>query len=169
MATFTSRNISTSIVPVQPERIWDLVSDPTTLAELTPLIKHIKVRGQHWVWALRSIGILGHQIEPTFTELMTLDEDRSIGFRHDPPAGTRERGGANGHYELRAVEGGSTNLSIDISLCVDLPLPHLTHRAVEGVMSTSMQQTGKRFAVNLYKRLGLDPGTIEISSRHAKS
>jgi hypothetical protein len=41
-------------------------------------------------------------------------------------------------------------------------MPRLSAVAVEKVMKTSMQRTGKRFAVNLYHRLGLDPSTITI-------
>ena len=80
-------------------------------------------------------------------------------FEHRPPAGSTERAGADGRYELDDRGDGRTRLFVDISLCVDLPLPRLSRRAVEKVMATTMQRTGDRFGLNLYRRLGIDPST----------
>ena len=88
---------------------------------------------------------------------MDFVEARSITFEHRPPDGRSERAGAHGRYELHDLGEERTRLSIDITLCVELPLPRLSRRAVEKVMAATMQRTGDRFAVNLYRRLGVDP------------
>ncbi len=81
--------------------------------------------------------------------------------------GALERAGAHGTYELTPRADDTTHLVIDITLCVELPLPKLSRRAVTKVMSATMQRTGDRFAHNLYRRLGLDPdiATITVPSR----
>jgi carbon monoxide dehydrogenase subunit G len=162
MAIFTARNVSASIVPVIPEEIWKHISDPVSLTALTPLVRSIEVDGSLWRWHLAGIEALGVCVAPTFTERMEFIEPRLIRFNHQAPDGTHERAGADGTYEL-TPQGDGTELKVDISLTIELPLPRLSAVAVEKVMKTSMQRTGKRFAINLYHRLGLDPSTIKIA------
>ena len=162
MARFTARNASRSMVPVAPARIWEIVTDADLLAKLTPLVTRIDVLGEHWRWHLAGFEGLGVSVTPVFTERMTFDPQRAIRFTHDPPRGHKERSGAEGSYVLEAVDGG-TQLQVDLELCVELPLPRLTAFAVERVMTSTMRSTGKRFAVNLYKHLGLDPDQVQIT------
>ncbi|HEX2784819.1 MAG TPA: SRPBCC family protein [Ilumatobacteraceae bacterium] len=162
MAIFSARNISASIVPVDPERIWTQISDPASLTALTPLVRSIAVEGDLWRWQLAGIEALGVCVAPTFTERMEFIEPRLIRFNHEAPKGERERAGADGTYELTS-HGEGTQLKVDIALTIELPLPRLSAGAVERVMKSSMQRTGRRFAVNLYRRLGLDPATIRIA------
>lgn len=137
-----------------------MISDATSLAELTPLIKTIDVDGDIWVWHLLGISALGVSVTPSFSELMTFDEPGEIRFTHQPPDGRSERAGASGVYTLEDLGDGSTRLSIDITLCVELPLPRLSRRVVEATMDSMMQRTGDRFATNLYRRLDIDPATV---------
>ncbi len=65
---------------------------------------------------------------------MTFDEPARITFRHDPPAGAAERAGAEGVYDLIELGPDATQLSIDITLHVELPLP------AEQVRSILLQQ-----------------------------
>ena len=161
MATFSARNISASTVPVTADRIWEHICDPASLTALTPLVRSIVVEGDLWRWQLMGVEALGVSVAPTFTERMEFIEPRLIRFNHEAAHGERERAGADGTYEL-TQRGEETELKVDIALTVELPLPRLSAGAVERVMKASMQRTGKRFAVNLYHRLGLDPGTIVI-------
>lgn len=161
MATFSARNISASTVPVTADRIWAQICDPASLTALTPLVRSIVVEGDLWRWQLMGIEALGVSVAPTFTERMEFIEQRLIRFNHETARGERERAGADGTYEL-TQRGEETELKVDISLTIELPLPRLSAGAVERVMKASMQRTGKRFAVNLYHRLGLDPATIVI-------
>jgi carbon monoxide dehydrogenase subunit G len=154
VTAFSTRDVSTAVVAAPRADIWALVSDPSTLAELTPLIDSIVDDGDRWTWQLRGISALGVSIAPSFTERMQLVEPESIDFRHDPP--THELAGANGTYRLTAIDPGTTELHIDITLCADLPLPGLARKAVEKVMATMMRRTGDAFAANLYARLGID-------------
>ena len=166
MASFTARNISTSTVPVSADRIWTHIADPASLTALTPMVRSIVVEGDLWRWQLAGIEALGVSVAPTFTERMEFIEPRLIRFNHENAHGEQERAGADGTYEL-TQRGDETELKVDIALTVELPLPRLSSRAVERVMTTSMQRTGKRFAVNLYHRLGLDPATIDIKQLRA--
>ena len=161
MAIFTARNVSASLVPVSAERIWTHICDPVSLTALTPLVRSIVVDGSLWRWQLAGIEALGVSVAPAFTERMEFIEPRLIRFNHQAPAGEHERAGADGTYEL-TPQGDGTELKVDIALTIELPLPRLSAIAVEKVMKTSMQRTGKRFAINLYHRLGLDPSTITI-------
>ena len=67
------------------------------------------------------------------------------------------RAGAAGVYTLSDNADRSSHLEIDITLHVDLPLPKMSRRAVEGVMRASMEKTGDAFARRLYTHLGIDP------------
>ncbi len=166
MTRFSSRNVSTSIVPAPIRSIWDAISDPATLATLTPLVRSIESNGAVWVWSLAGITALGITVAPSFTERMDFVELRRIEFSHQPPRGSDEKAGAVGTYELHPIDATCTRLAVDITLHVELPLPRLAARTVQGVMAATMRHTGARFAINLYERLGLDPATIDIDVRH---
>lgn len=163
MTLFSARNISTSIVPAPSGEIWRLITDPDTLAELTPLIRSIEASGSRWKWTLEGIDALGLNVDAVFTERMEFTEERRIVFTHDPPSETRESAGLEGVYDLTPVDNEATELTVDLTLSVDLPLPGLSRLAVEGLMQSMMRTTGKMFASNLYERLGLDPSTVAIS------
>ncbi|HEU5084712.1 MAG TPA: SRPBCC family protein [Acidimicrobiales bacterium] len=164
MATFRTRNVSRGDVPVPRHAVWEVLTDPGALTELTPLLAGISVDGDRWCWQLAGIRALGVEVSPSFTERMTFVAPERIEFRHEPPPGSSERAGANGLYEL--VDGGPdlTHLSIDITIHVELPLPALSRRAVERVMAATMARTGDVFAERLARRLGLDPSTVSQES-----
>lgn len=160
MTRFESRNQSEADVPVTSAAIWEVLSSPDLLARFTPLIREIRPDGDLWCWRLSGISALGVEVAPSFSERMTLVEEERIDFRHDPPAGSSERAGAEGTYTLTPLEGEATRLFIDITLWVDLPLPAVSRRAVERVMARSMERTGNRFAANLYRHLDIDPADV---------
>src|SRR3954452_15425139 len=161
LATFSSRNRSIAVVPAPRQQIWAIVADADALAELTPLVRAIDADGSTWTWPLRGIKALGVSVTPTFTELMIFDEPSSLRFEHRPPDGRSERAGAQGIYTLESIDAEHPRLSIDLTLCVELPLPRLSRRVVEATMAATMQRTGDRFAANLYARLGLDPAGVD--------
>lgn len=161
MSKFSSRNYSVAVVPASVEAVWDVLSDPSALAELTPLVARIETEGDRWSWTLVGVSAMGVSVAPTFTERMTFEPLSRIVFAHDPKSGQRERAGADGVYELVEVDRSSTRLSIDITAWVELPLPLFARSAVERVIATTMQRAGDRFAHNLYKRLGLDPSELQ--------
>lgn len=163
MARFSVRNASSSTVPVGAHELWEIITDPNQLAALTPLIDSIEADGMIWVWKLHPIEALGLKVEAEFTELMRLTELERIEFEHSPPKGHNERVGAAGIYEFTPDGPTSTALAVDLTLSVDLPVPRLAARSIEGVMRASMQATGRRFARNLYELLGLDPATATIT------
>jgi len=157
---FQTRNVSSGDVPVPRSAVWEVLTDPGCLTEMTPLLDGITVDGDRWCWQLSGIRALGVEVAPSFTEQMTFVEPSRITFRHAPPAGQTERAGADGIYELTEVGPDRTHLSIDLTLHVDLPLPKLSRRAVERVMASSMARTGEVFAERLYRHLGVDPASI---------
>lgn len=160
---FSARNISLSTVPVPLEEIWTLITDPSTLASLTPLVRSIEASGSHWRWTLNGIEGLGLKVEPEFTERMEFTHQEQIVFAHDPPEGANERASVEGVYDFVPVGTDSTELKVDLTLAVNLPLPRLSRPAVESIMHTSMRLTGQRFASNLYTQLGLDPDDVDIA------
>lgn len=166
MRRFEARNISHAEVPAPRADIWAALTDPELLARTTPLLDDISTDGDRWCWQLSGISAMGIEIAPSFTERMTFDPQERITFRHEPPAGAHERAGADGVYDLSAMDDGGTKLSIDITLHVELPLPALSKRAVQRVMSSSMKRTGDIFAERLYEHLGVDPSqTVSTTAR----
>ncbi len=160
MTRFESRTVSEADVPASPSAIWALLSDPELLARFTPLIRTIHADGDLWCWQLTGVSALGVEVAPSFSERMSLVDEERIDFRHDPPDGASERAGADGTYTLTDLGEGRTRLFIDIAIWVDLPLPRLSRRAVERVMTESMERTGDRFAANLYRHLDIDPAQV---------
>lgn len=156
MQRFEARNHSVADVPASRPDIWAIVSSPSTLAEMTPLVSTITVDGDQWCWQLAGISALGVEVAPAFTERMALVEPERIEFEHDPPRGG-ERAGARGVYALEELDRDRTRLEIDITIHVRLPLPRASRRAVERIMRASMERTGDVFAERLYQRLGVDP------------
>jgi len=161
---FRSRNLSRGDVPAPRQAVWEILTDPVALTELTPLLTRIDVDGDRWRWQMSGIRALGIEVAPAFTERMTFEAPSRIEYRHEPPPGTVERAGADGVYELTEVGPDRTHLSIDITLSVDLPLPGLSRRAVERVMASTMARTGDVFAERLATRLGLDPASVTQES-----
>ncbi len=154
MARFSSTNHSTAVVAAERSRIWDVLSDPDMLARLTPLVRSIVADGDTWVWHLAGIAGLGLEVAPSFTEAMVFTPIERITYNHAPPAGTRERAGAAGWYELSDAPTG-THLEIEITIHVDLPLPRMSAPAVERIMAESMTRAGDAFARNLLDHLGI--------------
>ena len=152
-----------STVPVRSDEIWQLITDPGALADLTPLVRSIEATGSQWEWALNGIEALGLKVEAVFTERMEFIDQRQIIFTHDPPIGSRERAGVEGVYDLTSNGRKATDLQVDLTLLVDLPLPGLSRHAVERVLLSTMRATGQRFASNLYEQLGLDPATVSVT------
>ena len=93
---------------------------------------------------------------------MTFVPISRIDYHHEPPPGSTERAGVNGTYRITKVDDGVSKLAIDLSLCVDLPLPGFSRRGVEKIMAGTMGRTGDGFARNLYRHLGIDPGTVTM-------
>lgn len=149
-------------MPVAPEQIWDALTDPELLAELTPLVDRIEARGDEWAWTLAGISGLGIEVAPTFTERMTFVPISRIDYVHEPPPGRSERAGVDGTYLITRVGDDRSKLAIDLTLCVELPLPGFSRGVVEGVMARSMARTGDAFARNLYRHLDLDPDAVSI-------
>jgi carbon monoxide dehydrogenase subunit G len=156
LTIFTATNTSNGVVAADRSAIWRLLTDPAKLAEMTPLLDHIEADGDRWRWVMTRIPILGISIAPAFTERMIFTPEERIAFTHAPPDGKPERASAEGTYHLTEVEGG-THLAIDLKLCVELPLPRMAKRAVDGVMDKVMAHMGDRFAANLDRELGLAP------------
>lgn len=162
MPAFRSRNRSIALVPVAAESIWEVLNDPELLAELTPLVDRISANGDVWLWTLAGISGLGIEVAPTFTERMSFAPISRIEYRHEPPTGSSERAGVDGTYLITKVDEQTSELAIDLTLCVELPLPGFSRRMVEGIMATTMGRTGDAFARNLYRHLDIDPDTVSI-------
>lgn len=157
MPTFRSRNRSISVVPVPAEWLWDVLSDPVLLAELTPLVDRIGTDGDRWSWTLVGISGLGVELAPSVTERMTFVPISRIDCRHEPPPGRSERLGVDGTYLITKIDDGSCKLAIDLTLRLQLPLPSLVRSPVERVLARAMSRTIGTFSRNLYRHLAVEP------------
>lgn len=162
MTAFRSRNHSVASVPVAPAAIWDVLTDAALLAELTPLVDRIEPHGSLWNWTLAGISGLGVEVAPSFTARMEFAPISRIDFHHEPSPGANERAGVEGRYLIAERADGGSRLEIDLTLCVDLPLPRLARGAVEPIMASTMGRTGDAFARNLYRHLDIDPAEVRI-------
>ena len=152
MAVFSATTKAEAVVPHERSRIWDALVDPALVGGMTPFVKKIVASGEHWVWSMTGLEVLGVGFSPTFTERMTLKDQERIEFHHDPPAGAKERAGVTGWYDLRDVDGG-TRLETSLEICVSLPLPRAAGPAVRSAMKGVMATMGDRFSKNLLDHL----------------
>jgi uncharacterized protein YndB with AHSA1/START domain len=150
---FSSTVRSAADISAPRSAVWAALTDPELLPKLTPMLSHIEADGDTWRWSMVCISALGVSIAPSFTEQMRFEEPHLITYTHRAPAGVRERAGAEGRYELTEIDGG-THLAIELTLCIDLPLPRAAGPAVRRVMASTMGHTGDRFAANLLRHLG---------------
>lgn len=134
--------------------IWAVLTSPVTLPKLTPLLTKIDADGDLWRWHLIRLNVLGVGVGSEFTERMKFEDGKRIDYYHEPPKGSNERTGAEGWYVLSDHKDG-THLAISLTLNVELPLPRASKGVVQRVMAQTMQRTGDRFSVNLYKHLGI--------------
>lgn len=162
MTRFENRNVSTAIVPAPRERIWEIVSNPDSLAALTPLVRSIEPRGDFWRWTLTGLSAFGVSAAPSFTERMRLFPMHRIEFEHSPPLDRSEMSGVDGVYELDELDPGRTRLHIDVTMHLELPLPSFSRSAVERLVARTMQRTGDGFSENLSRALQIDESEIEI-------
>ena len=153
MTTFTATKHAVAVVEADRKEIWSALTDPALMARLTKFVKRITADGDTWRWELSGLEVLGRSIAPAFTERMVFDEPDRIEFHHDPP-NRREPAGVNGWYALTALPDGATRLETDMSICVELPLPRVSGRAVERVMRSVLDAMGDGFSANLLTHLG---------------
>ena len=90
MATFTTSNRSVADVTADVNDVWEVLTDPDLLARLTPFLHSVTEHGEHWVWQLTKVPVLGTSFSFTFRELMAFDEPHRIDFTHDPAPGAAE-------------------------------------------------------------------------------
>ena len=151
MNRFHARNRSIATLPATQDQVWDILVDPDLLVRFTPHLKRIDVDGDQWTWHLTRLPVLSAAIEPSFTEVMEFDEPHRIAFRHDETR-TEEHAGVDGEYVIRPASDGA-EVSIDIGIWADLPLPRLARPAVERVMSTIVAGMGYRFGHQVRRHL----------------
>ena len=155
MATFSAKTTARADVAAERAAIWKALVDPDLVARLTPFVKEIRADGDHWRWQLTGLDLLGRKLAPAFTERMVFEEQRRIEFHHEPPAGTPERAGVNGWYDLADGPDGATRLETSLQICLEAPLPKAAGPAVRAAMKGVMATMGDRFSKNLLDHLGV--------------
>ena len=152
MTRFTASNKSAATLKSSRKDVWAALTDPVLLPRLTPYLHRIDVDGDRWTWHVAKVPVLGKDIGSTFTEVMTFDAPKRIGFEHDPQR-TEEKTEVHGEYHLEET-GSGTRVSIDLGANVELPFPKAMRRPVEGAIRAVMAGMGRRFAHNLLRHLG---------------
>lgn len=154
MATFSATKVSEATVAHERDLVWDVLTDPAAIAELTPMVRSITADGDLWRWQLTRIPVLGQSFELGFTEAMAYEPKSSITFTHAPPATAPERAGTDGRYDLSDAEAkGSTHLRIELTVTVDLPFPRLAKPAVQATMQGVLAAMGSGFGRAIEKEL----------------
>lgn len=154
MARFSTSTRSAATVSAEPDAVWATLTDPDEIARLTPFLQRVTEHGEHWVWEMTRVPVLGKSFSFSFTERMTFDEPNRIEFAHDPDAAlAEESAGVEGWYALQPRSGG-THLETSMTISVDLPFPALTRPAVNTAMKGVVTLMGQRFSQNLLNHLG---------------
>lgn len=155
MTSFSASTRAEAVVLADRQDIWDVLADPVLMARLTPFLREITAEGDHWLWQMSGLDVLGLKVAPAFTERMVLTEPDRIEFHHDPPAGRTERAGVEGWYALTPTRDG-TELVTEMEITLDLPLPKASGRAVRATMRRVIDTMGDRFSHRLLEHLGAE-------------
>lgn len=153
MAWFTASTTSDGLVSASREDVWEVLTDPGTVARLTPFVRSITAEGEHWRWEMTSVPVLGRAFTPSFTELMVFDRPARIDYTHAPPEDRTEQAGVEGCYRLTEREAG-THLLIELRVSADLPLPRASGPAVRTAMRAVMGTMGIGFERAFRRELG---------------
>ena len=153
MATFRARNRSSAVLRSSRSEVWAVLTDADMVARMTPYVTAIDVDGDRWTWRMGQVPVLGIAVAPTFTEVMDLHPEERIVFTHDT-ARPDEMTSVMGTYLLADHADGGTEVSIDLQIACELPLPGLARPAVERVMAGVVKHMGAVFARNLLRHLG---------------
>jgi carbon monoxide dehydrogenase subunit G len=159
MTRFSADTRAEAVVAAPRADIWAALTDPTLVGEMTPFVKSIRADGEHWLWQMGGLKVLGVGIAPAFTELMVLDEPERIEFHHDPPASANEKAGVEGWYSLTPADAGdeaATRLVTELRITLDLPLPKAAGPAVRAAMRKVVDAMGDRFSQRLLDHLGAE-------------
>lgn len=156
MHRFTATNVSDATVHADRATIWDALTDPVLLPQLTPFLTSIDADADLWTWHMHPIPVLTTAISPSFTERMVFTDKERIEFHHEPPAGTVEHTGVEGWYRLSDTGSDATQLEIHLSISVELPLSKRLSPAVVGTMKGVIGTMGRRFSHNLIRHVGAD-------------
>jgi carbon monoxide dehydrogenase subunit G len=154
MTSFSASTRAEATVPADRQDIWDALVDPVLMARFTPFLKDITADGDHWLWQMSGLNVLGLKVAPAFTERMVFTEPDRIEFHHDPPAGRTEKAGVEGWYSLTPA-GDGTELVTELEITLDLPLPKASGRAVRATMRKVVDTMGDRFSQRLLEHLGV--------------
>ena len=87
MARFTATTENEAVVSADRSAVWEILTDPEALPELTPFLNEITADGDLWRWQMGRIPVLGVSVAPAFTEKMTFTPEERIEFTHAPPDG----------------------------------------------------------------------------------
>jgi uncharacterized protein YndB with AHSA1/START domain len=151
MATFRARDRSSAVLRSPRSEVWAALTDADLIAQITPYVTSIDVDGDRWTWRMGTIPVLGVSVAPRFTEVMELRPEDRIVFTPDRPD---EMTAVDGTYDLADHPGGGTDVSIDLQIACNLPLPGLARPAVERVMAGVVKHMGTVFSRNLLTHLG---------------
>lgn len=153
MNRFTTSIVKTATIDAACEEIWEVVSDPVAIADITPFLHHIDDLGDgRWQWHLTGVPYPGGSFGATFTERMALIEPERIVFEPEPSG--RELAAVRGQYALTPVRVGVTELHIDLEVSALLPAPRILGHVVVAAMDAVLAHMGDRFATQLMDRLG---------------
>jgi carbon monoxide dehydrogenase subunit G len=153
MTAFTTSTRSTATVTASSDEVWAALTDPALLARFTPFLARVTEHGEHWVWEMTKVPVLGRSFSFSFTERMTFDPTTRLEFHHDPAAAlAEESAGVEGWYALTPRANG-THLETSMEITVELPFPGITRPAVEAAMKGVVSLMGQRFSQNLLNHL----------------
>ena len=139
MPWFSASTQSTAVVSASRDAVWQALTDPGTVASLTPLVHDITASGDRWCWQMARVPVLGVSVTPAFTEQMSFTDGFRIEYAHAPPIGDADDGGAH--------------LAISLTVRADLPAPRAAGPAVRAAMRGVMATMGAGFSRNLLRHL----------------
>ena len=119
-----------------------MLTDPALVARLTPFLHTVRAEGEHWVWQMTKVPVLGKSFSFTFRERMDFDPSRTASTSPT----TRAPGADEARRRRRLVRARDapegTRLETSMEITVDLPFPGVVRPAVETAMKGVVARDG---------------------------
>lgn len=106
-----------------------------------------------WHWELERRKVMGYLIQPRFTVAYRADPPERLRFVHvegDP----HDTADSHGAFELRAVDGDRTEVSVQLAVRLDVNVPSFLRGAVRELLREEMGELAEGFLDNLRAAVG---------------
>lgn len=135
-------------VPADRARVWEELEDVSNLDHLMPDVAAYGPVDHGWRWEFKGRRVMGYHLRPTFTVAYEPEPPERLRFVHvegDPD----DTADSHGAFELRPLDSGDTEVTIELAVVLDLNVPSILRGAVREILRDEVGGLAEGFLDNL--------------------